>query len=86
MHNECFHCKPHRVVENVKAVDHSDHGQKEDMSIELYEYPYSEEPKKTHRINLHASVCLDCGYVMFYGNVNKIRRAVHMNPLPDKTS
>ena len=62
---KCIQCQSERLVHNAKAVDYIDFGVKRPLKLELDSNPDAWVFKGTTAGELNATVCADCGFVMF---------------------
>lgn len=63
---KCLQCKSTRITERVRAVDHG-HGQStNDLSLQTYKDRHAIFFKGATSYSMHANVCADCGFVMFF--------------------
>jgi len=59
-------CGSTDLIKNVRIVDKGMENTKYDLSLEVYEDPEAWVFKGTHEVNLSATVCESCGYVMLF--------------------
>jgi hypothetical protein len=62
---KCLQCQSERLVHKAKAVDYFDMAMKKPLKLELDSNPDAWLFKGTQAGELNASVCADCGFVMF---------------------
>ena len=63
----CAKCGSAKVMGNLYIPDyHSHHGDKSDLSVEIYENPGAVIFKDKRKVKLTAQVCGDCGYTELY--------------------
>lgn len=62
---KCVQCQSERLVHDAKAVDYFDLGMKRPLKLELDANPDAWVFKGTTAGEIKATVCADCGYVMF---------------------
>ncbi|MEO1618381.1 MAG: hypothetical protein AAFV88_21190 [Planctomycetota bacterium] len=62
---KCMQCQSERLVRDVQAVDYFDMAAKQPLKLELDANPEAWIFKGTTGGELRASVCTECGFVMF---------------------
>lgn len=62
---KCMQCDSGRLVLNAKAVDYFEYAMKKPLKLELDANPDAWVFKDTAAGELLATVCADCGFVMF---------------------
>lgn len=62
---KCIQCQSERLVHDARAVDYYDLGMKRALKLELDSNPDAWVFKGTTAGELNATVCADCGFVMF---------------------
>lgn len=62
---KCIQCQSERLVVDAKAVDYFDMAIKRPLKLELDSNPDAWVFKGTTAGELNATVCADCGHVMF---------------------
>ena len=62
---KCLQCQSERLVHDAKAVDYFDMAMKRPLKLELDSNPDAWLFKGTQAGELNASICSDCGFVMF---------------------
>ena len=62
---KCIQCQSDRLVLDAKAVDYIDLAMKKPLKLELDSNPDAWVFKGTKAGELNATVCADCGFVMF---------------------
>ena len=62
---KCLQCQSERLVHDAQAVDYFEYGLKKPLKLELDSNPDAWLFKGTEAGQIHASVCADCGFVMF---------------------